>query len=271
MNDHLRRLEEKVHRKGSPTTKRPYYLVAIALVGLVVAFSLASVFRDQISADVIDTAPPVPPAPSTNLSPVKPPNPTDNTNPDNLSFVSGWSMIAGSTIAGYDFAPFKDAGLYLYSYNDPTYPVSEWATYPTGQITPQAPLGYYVFNPTSETKKVTLKDKNTPASDTVYGRGWHLIYWPGVAVSYSELAGSVKLTYSDGTGMTLAEAVSSENHRASVKIYVAINENSLESSAVKELTTEDSTTTISKIPQKSYFWVYLRRSKNRVTRIEVAQ
>ena len=267
--NHLKDLEDKVHAHAVKP-RRPFYLTAgIFAFGLALLATGLFLRNGTISADIASDTPPVPPAPTTSALPVTPADPGSNMNAGDLGFPAGWSMIAGSVIEGYDLLPLKNAGVYLYSFNDPAYPVTQWATYPTGEIVPAEPLGYYVFNPTGASQKVALKDKSVPSAETIYGRGWHLVFWPGDSLGYSDLANSVTLKYADATRMALAEAMSSDNHRASVKIYVVTNEYSPETGSVKELAASDSATTISKIPKKSYFWIYLRRTKDRVVGIEV--
>jgi hypothetical protein len=55
----------------------------------------------------------------------------------------------------------------------------------------------------------------------------------------------------------------------STVIYVVTNPMGITGSVMKQLTGTDGDTTISKVPQNSYFWIYLRRTKNRVTDISV--
>ncbi len=224
------------------------------------------------TSDVV--LPPVPGEPSRESD-------TDTTSPTasgeiSKTFPAGWSMIPGSVLEGYDLKPLSAAGLVLYSFNDPAYPNRDWTTYPTGDgsssLTPYAPLGYYVYNSGAESKVTFTKKAAAPKPNNfLYARGWHVLYWPNAVADRNLFLSSVKLTYANDTTETLAQAISQEKHMASMKIYIVNNEKSSEESSVKELTGQDSTTTISKIPQNSYFWIYLRRTKDRVVGISISQ
>ena len=253
-------------------------LTAVFVVGVIAVVAGVILLRGSISAETSDT-PPIPPSPSVASTSSTPPMPNDPAEGSGkFTFSSLWSMISGLALQNYDVAGIKDAGLVLYSFNDPSYPQRSWMTYPYNKdssgmdnpIVPAAPLGYYVFNPKGEAVSLTLK----PLSTTpvyLYARGWHVLYWPNSAAAKNDLLGQITLIYSDGTKMTAAQAMSSDNHRASVKVFVVIDENSIDlSRAVKELSDVNSDSTVDKIPAQSYFWIYLRRTKDRVTGIEIA-
>lgn len=279
-------LEDKVKNK-KPHHAR--FLVGAGLVSFMVGavllatgiYSINSSSRISADSATADTAsatdvvlPPVPGVPARETD-----TGATTTESGDLSktFPAGWSMVAGSTIEGYDLIPFKDAGLILYSFNDPAFPNRDWTTYPSGSetttsISAYAPMGYYVYNPAAE-QKVTLKKTAVVAkkNDFMYARGWHILYWPNALSEKNQFMSSVKLVYSDGSTESLASAMSQDKHMASIRIYVVNNEKSAEEGSIKELTGQDTTTTISKIPQNSYFWIYLRRTKDRVVNITVAQ
>lgn len=224
------------------------------------------------TSDVV--LPPVPGEPSRESD-------TDTTSPTasgeiSKTFPAGWSMISGSVLEGYDLKALSSAGLVLYSFNDPAYPNRDWTTYPSGDssssITAYAPLGYYVYNQAAEIKVTFTKAAAaTKPNDFLFARGWHVLYWPNSVADKNQFLSAVKMTYADDSTQTLAEAISDQKHMASIKIYIINNEKSTEESSLKQLTGEDTTTTISKVPQNSYFWIYLRRTKDRVVGISVSQ
>jgi len=279
------KLEERVKNKKPRHTRFfitagvASFLIGAALVSIGIYSTKSSV---RISADSETVAndqatdavlPPVPGEPTRESD-------TDTKITDtelSKTFPAGWSMISGAVLEGYDLKPFADAGLVLYSFNDPAFPNRDWTTYPTGSetatnITVYAPLGYYVYNSAAD-KAVTLTKAavSEKKNDFMFARGWHILYWPNAITDKNQFMSSVKLTYSDGTSETLAQATSQDKHMASIRIYIVNNEKSAEEGSIKELTGEDSTTTISKIPQNSYFWIYLRRTKDRVVNITIGQ
>jgi len=218
----------------------------------------------------VTATPPVPPQPTSTVTPPVPPEPNE------IVFPSGWSMISGLALANYDMKQFKDAGLMLFSFNDPKLANRDWAILSkdnsaNNPVTPRVPLGYYVYNPGTDQVTVNFSS-GTPPSDTslIFARGWHLMYWAGDAATKDQLLSSINLTYSDGSTLSAAKAVDSDQHKASLKIYVVVNEHDLSSASIKELTDSNSETTISKIPKNSFFWFYLRRTKYRVAKIDLS-
>ncbi len=282
------RLENMVG-KGSNYPKLFMFVAIVALVGIGLIAGGINYFL--VSAETEETnTPPVPPAPETEGVPATPPDPAASGTPvvpptpggpksdgkGNFTFPSGWSMVSGFELGGYDLNPFKAAGLILYSFNDPAYPTRIWATYPAGgesaqNLTPAAPLGYYVYNPGADPTKITLTNGQSSEGELMFARGWHLMYFPATAAASKDgLFGNIKLAYSDGSSVSALQATSSTLHRASIRVYVVIDETNITlGSAVKELTGEDSTTTVSKIPAQTYFWLYLRRTKNRVVGLQI--
>ena len=267
--------------KSVKERKRPARLIGVVVAmfvfGLGLVFVGSSLVNNSISADTDNTnTPPVPPGPASSVTPPMP-GTADQNGPD-FSFPAGWSMVSGQAIGAYDITPFKDNGLVLFSFNDPAYPVRAWSTFPTEGTTdvakaikPAAPLGYYIYNSGTDIKKITLKTASADNSQILYARGWHILYWPGEASTKDELLSKINLTYADGAKMTAVAATSSDNHKASVKMFVVVNENTIAlDKSVKELTGADSETSISKIPAESYFWFYLRRTKERVVSIDIS-
>ena len=93
------------------------------------------------------------------------------------------------------------------------------------------------------------------------------MYYPGVAATKDELLSKFAISYSDSSALNLLDSIKEAFHTSSMKIYVVVNSGDVSASSIKELTDTDSSTTISKIPQNSYFWVYLRRTKVRAVQI----
>jgi len=301
-----RELEEKV---GKKSPRKPGSIVALMAVFLVVGIALIvtgskiSQQKQIISADVpvpgVPADPdrpndePIPPAggttvpasgtsptggqsqtppipPSENPSPTGNQSPTAPTESTQINVPSGWSMVSGAALQGYDLSAFTSKKVVLYSYNDPAYPNRDWATYPaTGDsaIRAVAPLGYYLYSTSAQ--KLDLSPSGNIPTDLTFARGWHIIYWSGVITDKNGLLSAVKLTYSDGTTMTAAQAAQSDQHRVSMKVYVVVDEDSTGAGTIKELSSVDSDSTISKIPAKSYFWLYLHRTQNRVVGISI--
>jgi len=283
------RLENMIG-KDSNYPKLFMFVAIVALVGLGLVTGGVNYFLVSAETQVSNT-PPVPPDPQSEGVPATPSGPGAAGTPavpptpgapksdgkGNFTFPSGWSMVSGLEIGGYDLKPFKDAGLILYSFNDPAYPTRVWATYPaegeTNQtIIPRIPLGYYVYNHGADPSKATLtKGGASSEGELMFARGWHLMYFPAAAATKDSLFEDIKLTYSDSSTVSAQDATSSTLHKASIRVFVIVDEANITlGSAVKELTGEDSTTTLSKIPAQSYFWLYLRRTKDRVVGLEVA-
>ena len=220
-----------------------------------------------------DGAPPSPGSPASGeiASPPTPQEPGGPIGEDGWQFPAGWSMISGEFLTGRDMAAFSKESLILYSFNDPVLPNRDWLTYPAGDtsgqtIIPMKPLGYYVYNPKSESIIAQLPKKENPKpNETIFGRGWHIVYWGGPSATKEEVLSKLTIKYSDGTTISAKEAITSAQHKTSLRIYVVVNERVIDlSSAVKELTGQNSDKTISRVPAKSYLWIYLRRTKNRV-------
>jgi len=240
-----------------------------------------------VTADVAPAAlPPTPPGPSDQVASSASTEP--KVLPDGsveFNVYSGWNMVRGSTLEGLSLTPLLEKNLILYSYNDSAYPVSSWATTPAGGalsgqsasaswrsaslVSPRLPLGYYLYNGAGETKINLVPQSARAGGEKIYAHGWHLLFWPGEVISKDELLSTLTLTYDEEGTMSAVEAVSEKNHRLSPKIFVVVNERSTGSGTVKELGASDDDTTISKIPAKSYFWIYLHRTKNRVVDLQI--
>lgn len=273
-------MNNKMNKKAIGTVA---ILVFVLGAGLIGAGNYLT--NSLISADV-EERPPTPEDPQTGTPPTPdipvksslPPTPGD---PSTFTFVKGWSMISGSKLYGYDLADFRDNGLALYSFNDPKYQNRDWAiTYGTMEqceqeqigcdvINPQPPLGYYVYNGTGKEVNLRLVPKeSTVVAKAIYGRGWHILHWGGDAISKQDLFKKISLEYSNGEKLTIAEAISMEEHKASIKVYSIVNENSIELS-MKELGNENSATMINMIPKNSFFWIYLRRTSQKAVDVTV--
>lgn len=263
----------------------------------------------NISADTSDIGtPPTPSTPTTDITPVTPSNPgadgsaanpitpsnpggstanpvqpsepTGQVNETEWAFPSGWSVISGKFLEGSNMTDFSAKGLILYSFNDPIYPNRSWSTFPWGEtarsdlknVAAYSPFGYYVYNPGANIVTVSFGPRTPVVRDgMIIARGWHLMYWPNTAASADEVFSKIKIKYQDGTEISAAEAITSKYHRASIKVYGIVNENVIDpSSAIKELTGTDSDTTISSVPPRGYFWLYLRRTRDRVVDVTIS-
>lgn len=267
-------LEKKVSAPKSGLHKAKRFSTLFIVAGAVMILGgigniISPGFNLNISADTVGEppVPPVPNPPTPNADDVVP-NPD---TPGTFAFAPGWSMISGNYLQGYDITKFKEKGLILYSFNDPAYPIRDWSTYPyEGEgknIIATNPLGYYVYNTTGATVSVSLSATNTTSADT-FARGWHLLYWSGSEpMTKDQLLKAINLTYSNSETINADEAISNKYHRVSKTVYVVVNENSIDAQSVKELSNTDDAYNITKIPAKSYFWIYLRRTRARVTKI----
>lgn len=261
-----------------PRTKQIALATTLVVAGLVL--TLSGLYAGNQAIISADSEPPTPAEPS-EISPpapldpaTNPVSPDDPTQPAEFSFPAGWSMISGMQLRSRNLTELTNSGVLLYSFNDPYYPTTKWTIFPglskSGKtkiaLKPVSPLGYYVYNP-ADAKTVTIAASTSPSGAKVFGRGWHLFSWGDQnSVTREELLAQIKITYSNDTVMTAAEAMSESNHRASVKIYVVTDEHDIEfDKSVKELTGVDSDTTISKLPKNGYYWVYFRRTKDRVS------
>ena len=266
-------LEDRILNKS---TKKTYYGIGIFVIALGIVATFVGqniVGSNQISADT-DT-PPVPAEPRP-------------TAPTTISFPSGWSMISGKALYGYELIEFNKAGLVLWSYNDPDYQNRDWtastddgtppvpciqdvAKCTQGKITPLPQLAYYVFNESLQAKSVTLQPQANPidaVNGHVFARGWHLMFWPNAISGRTDFLNSLVVYYSNGKSLSASQAISDEFHRMSTKVYVVTNPTKIAvESAMKELSDQDSTTTISKVPANGYYWIYLRRTRDRATLI----
>lgn len=265
-----------------PKHKRNYLgLIVIAVLILGVGAFALYIRNAGVSADTL--TPPTPAQPTSVTPPipndpidVTPPVPEDPLQPGHFIFPAGWSMVSAKSLIGYSLAKLEAAGIFLYSFNDPDYPTTDWTTFPgtvankTISLTPKFPLGYYAYNSTTQPISVTL-DKQVTASvitSSIFGRGWHLLYWNGNALTKDDLLSKVKITYSDKSVLSGTQAVAKDKHTASLKIYVVVNQNDINlTKSVKELTGTDSATTVSKLPKNSYYWIYLRRTGQRASSV----
>ncbi len=279
----LENLEGNVGQKSTKKASIGKLTAGLMVLGVgLIAFGIyLSSSGVSIRADV---EPPKPADPS-RVSPPTPDDPGDYPpvppGPNEFAFRAGWSMISGEELYGYDLTEFRNAGLALYSFNDPKYANRDWAivygnstecqaeTIGCDVIYPQPPLGYYVYNKESKEVRVTLQPSEAPnLSNNIYGRGWHVIYWGGDAISEQELLDRITLTYSDGKKLTAKQAVSDKEHKVSLKIYGVVDEHTIDiSKAIKELGSNQNQ--ITTIPKEGYFWLYFRRTAKRVTAISL--
>lgn len=295
-----------------PKHRKKYLGLVIAAVVVVVFGGLALYIRNAgVSADTLtppspsqptSVTPPSPDMPTNDTPPTPgdvntatPPTPEDPTKPGQFVFPAGWSMVSAKAFVGYTLTKLEAAGIYLYSYNDPNYPTTDWTIFPgtvtpnstcsattatkcpsvvAGQkisLVPRVPLGYYAYNPTAKPISVTLDKQTTKqiadatkSSSNSYGRGWHLVYWNGAALTKDQLFSKIKITYADKSVLSGTQAVAADKHTASLKVYVVVDQSSMASAkSIKELTGTDSATTLSKMPKNSYYWIYLRRTGQR--------
>jgi len=287
----LEKLEKDVGKKKISKLSAGRMTVSLLILGVgLVAFGIyLSTTGTTITAEV---EPPTPQIPDRDSSEVTPPMPDIPIrvgelppvppSPSEFTFKAGWSMISGKELYGYDLGNFRNAGLSLYSFNDPRYANRDWAivygstTDCTQEkigcdvITPQPPLGYYVYNPKSTGVRVTLKPSTVPdLSNNIFGRGWHLMYWAGDAITQDNLLDKITLEYSDGKKLTAKQAISSTEHKASLKLYGVFDETTIDPvQALRDLK-EENLTVVTTLPKESYFWLYLRRTTKRVTSIAI--
>ena len=293
--------EDKVLSSKKGGSKKTFYVVAGLLVLGVVSLFGGIKILSKISVSADTDTPPIPgdpftvtptatdsgvvsatPAPSSSTT-SQPPTPPTPGPTISVTIPAGWSMIPGYTLDGKDTSAFGNAGIFIYSYNDPEVPNRDWiisnpdyhasvdyfGISSSISFWAHPALGYYVYNPGSaRTLELATATHTAFKSPLIFGRGWHLMYWPGASLAKDDLLSRYELNYNDTDGgIQVKDATSESFHSASVKVYVVTNQNGLNNSSVKELTGTDSATTISKIPAQSYFWIYLRRTKVRVTNI----
>jgi hypothetical protein len=265
-------LEEKVKNKKS---RHGRTIAAMGVTCLIVGAVFIYLGTNNINSNLqisADTAGDVVMPPT----PADPVRDTSSPTPDGkVMFPSGWSMVTGAALANYDLKALSDAKLILYSFNDPVYANRDWVNYPggsgsTSNVVPISPLGYYVYNSgTDATVSFTKTTVAARGNTFMFARGWHLLYWPNQIADSATFLNAVTLIYADGSKETLAQATATDTHMTSTVIYVVTNPMGITGSVMKQLTGTDGDTTISKVPQNSYFWIYLRRTKNRVTDISV--
>lgn len=298
-------LEDRVLHKRKSNSKKIFLIIAGLLVlGVVSLYGGIKILANySISADTDE--PPIPTDPYSEISPTasaspvpsmvvsvtatasaesEPPKPSEPSGPSiSVNVPAGWSMISGETLNGRDSSAFGKAGMFVYSFNDPVIPNRDWII-SNPDFTNQADyfsitssvrfwahpsLGYYVYNPGNaiDLELSSLTSTTRPDSSLIFGRGWHMLYWPGNAASKETLLKNYNVTYAASNTASETASFSSvmgaDVHKMSVKVYVVVSQTGIATGSVKELTGTDSDTTISKIPAKSYFWVYLRRTKNR--------
>jgi len=166
----------------------------------------------------------------------------------------------------------------IYSYNDPNFPANNWTVYSAENLDKIGgvaalkainPLGYYAYNPIPKTINIASQTGDVASTEMAMAAGWHLVFWYGdSAMSKTALLENLSLTYSDGRTISAASAISEAFHQISPKIFVVMNEHSIDkATAIKELTNEDSATTVSKVPAKSYFWIYNRTTLAKLMKI----
>jgi len=289
-------LENEVQKKSS-RGRIVFAVLGVLVLGIVSLIVGIRIFSNlSITADT--GLPPIPGDPDQNESitptttatttgsvtstPVTPPEPGGP--PIDVTIKSGWSVVSGSTLYGYNLAPISKEGIFVYSFNDPYLPNRNWIVSNdtcTGQtdffclnsssikFSPYPLVGYYVYNPGSQVT-LSLNEVSTPTlnpQNAIFGRGWHLMHWNQVAATKNELMGKLSISYSDKSSISLADAIKADIHKASIKVYVIMDPANISSSSIKELTGTDSANSLSKIPQDSYFWIYLRRTASRATSI----
>lgn len=290
----FKKLEKDV---GSEKVSKPAVgRMAVSLVSLgvgLIAFGVyLSTTGSTITADTNETEPPTPNIPQRESVGVTPPTPNIPvrgfeyppvpTIPNEFIFAGGWSIVSGESLYGYDLTNFRNAGLSLYSFNDPKYANRDWAVVSGSStdcleekigcdvIVPQPPLGYYVYNPQSTQVSVTLKPSTAPdLSTNIYGRGWHLMYWGGETISQDALLDKISIKYSDGKKLTAKQAVSAQEHRVSLKLYGVFDETTIDPAKAMRDLGEQNVTEVTTLPKGSYFWMYLRRTAKRVTGITI--
>jgi len=279
-------LEDRVLEQKKGKSKRVFLIIAgLFILGIVSMYGGMKIFS-KLSISASTDEPPIPPDPlvsvtvTSSTEPPVPPDPSDPTLVD-VEFPSGWSMVSGSILASRNLTPISNAGIYLYSFNDPNPGLQNrnWvvsnpdiaikADYSpinsSLKIWPHPALGYYAYNPSGKKTLSLSKITSTrPDSQLIFARGWHLMYWSDAAATKDDLLKKVTLNYNDQTKENLMTATGQNSHKASIKIYVVTHQSNISSASVKELTGQDSSTTISKIPANSFYWVYLRRTKSRV-------
>lgn len=283
----FKKMEERVanFRKMNPRLAVMFSLVLALVGGGLIYTGFSTLNGREILAETI--IPPVPPDPimstptstgsvTITATPI-PPIPPDPNQPQ-LVFSPGWNMVDANRLQGSGFYTILSYGFFVYSFNDPSYPDRNWTVYSIDSLSQIGgesalkainPLGYYIYNPTSQTYRVPVQDASAP-SDKSIERGWHILYFSGNASTKDELLASILLKYSDGTSMTANVASSDANHRISSKIYVVIDEHAVGATSVKELTDTDSAQTISQIPAKSFLWFYARRTKDSISQISMS-
>lgn len=281
-------LENEVQKKSS-RSKIVFVVLGVLILGIVSLMVGIRIFSNlSITADT--GLPPIPGDPledpsatvTASTSPITPPDP--GLLPIDVTIKSGWSVVSGSTLYGYSLAPITRRGIFVYSFNDPYLPNRNWIVSNdscTGQtdyfclnsssvkFSPYPNVGYYVYNPGSQVT-LSLNEVASSTLDTknaIFGRGWHLMHYPGSAATKDELLAKYTISHANNSALNLSDAVKERWHQASLKIYVIMDPNSVSTSSIKELAKADSSTTISKIPQNSYFWVYLRRTGSRAIQI----
>jgi len=297
----LKEMEENVSRRKK---RDPRFFVLLAGLlalsgGGLLLLGINSLKNNSIEASVV--TPPVPSDPSaqTSITPVVPPAPTRTTTatsvppvppvptrtpvypptPGELIISPGWSMLDSSQLSGDNFSSVLTAGIFVFSYNDPNLPntTSGWTVYSKQGLSSIGgiknlhaidPLGYWVFNPTSSDLRVTISPAKATSNKNIIP-GWHLVKWPGDAASKNDLYSKISFKYSDGTIISAQDAQSSKYHRISMKVFAILNEHSIGSEAVKEVTGVDSQTTVSKVPADSFIWIFTRRAGPILTQIMI--
>lgn len=278
----INQMEKKVNVKSE---KNPRFYVSLAVILAVLGIgSIAggiNYLSNQVSASV--DPPPVPPAPlmisaTSTATVVAPPVPP---SPGLIEVPRLWSVIPSYALGGTNFNTLLKAGVYVYSYNDPGFPGNAWTVYASGNLDEVGgenslkainPLGYYVYNPTSQTIKLSLETSDNTSTDSIIAYGWHLVYWPGdTAILRNELLGKVSFTYADGKTVSALDAISESYHQVSMRIFVIMDEHTIDyTKAVRELTDEASALTVNKIPAKSYFWVNVRTTASKLKNISIS-
>ena len=287
-------LEKNVGDKKMPKPAVGKVTLSLLTLGVgLIAFGIyLSSTGTSITADTDTTEPPTPEVPardSSEITPLTPDIPFRDgefppvpTLPNDFTFKAGWSIVTGESLYGYDLTNFRNAGLSLYSFNDPKYANRDWAIVSGSStecateqigcnvIAPQSPLGYYVYNSKGTPINVTLKPSTAPdLSTNIYGRGWHLMYWGGDAISQDDLLDKITIKYSDGKKLTAKQAISAKEHRVSLKLYGIFDETTIDPiKAIKDLKAQNMTE-VTTLPKGSYFWLYLRRTSKRVTGITI--
>ena len=210
---------------------------------------------------VIDTPTPTP---SVTNSVVSSPSPTTSTTPSttpnsyDITFPHGFSAFGNTKTV--DKGLFSAAGLYLYKFDGAN---NKWLLYPgSDSFDATEWQGYYVYNPSTSPKTITIPFSVNIANMYAVTKGWNMLY-----STNSKPTSAVQLQLNSTTSGSMNDYIS--QGLVSSRIFIIDNDRATDSCSYFKLWSDTDNSancsaspqvlgTDSQIPAGKTFWVYVK-------------